>query len=136
MKQYFAFSYLVVLPKENLFRYISCSCGHLWHKGNENTGLSPIHSNHPPLGVDSEAKFTEIEQTWNKGDTIIYYAALDSQACNSNPLFSQNQLQICLEESNASNPQQQVDAILRRIKINLSHTSSEKSVILLSILRH
>lgn len=135
MKQHFAFSYLVFLPKENVFRFISCGCGHLFLSPGGNLPLVPIVSHNPTLGADPNAYFTEIEYPWNPNDTIIFYASLGPQATNQNTSFSQDQLQLILAESTHASPQRQVDNILRKAKVNLSRTSDERSIVLLSLLR-
>ena len=45
MKQPFSFSFLILLPLENRFRYISCNCGHLWHlnRGQNAFRTNPLH---------------------------------------------------------------------------------------------
>lgn len=134
MKQQFAFSYLVLLPKENSLRYISCGCGHLWHIPKDSLTMEPIHSNNSPLGIHSQVKFTEVKHPWNIGDTLIYYTALNYQTSSETQLFTKDLLQASLEESRSSTPQKQVDTMLRKTKINLSRTSVECSLILLSIL--
>lgn len=135
MKQHFSFSYLVLLPRENIFRFISCRCGHLWYCASSNSSLEPILSDNPSLGADPKANFKEIEHPWNIGDNLLLYASLGVQSSNKEPLFSQDQLQASLEETLQPTAQRQVDAILRRAKVNLSRTSDERSVVFLSLLR-
>ncbi len=134
MKQQFAFSYLVLSPAENLFRFISCSCGHLWYRASTSPSLIPIISTNPCLGADSNINFIEHEHPWNVGDTIIFYASLEAQHSTKHTFFSEDQLQACLEEDLFS-PQRQVDAILRKAKIKLGRLSDERSIVLLSLLR-
>lgn len=135
MKQHFSFSYLVLLPNENLLRFISCRCGCLWYQVAKSSHLESILSDNPSLGADPNANFNEITHPWNIGDTIIFHASLGMHSSNKEALFSQNELQASLKETLHSSSQRQVDAILRRIKINLSRTSDERSVIFLNLLR-
>jgi len=135
MKQHFSFSYLVLLPRENIFRFISCRCGHLWYCASSNSALKPILSDNPSLGADPNANFKEIEHPWNTSDNLLLYASLGVQSSNKEPLFSQDQLQASLEETLHPSAQRQVDAILRQAKVNLSRTSDERSVVFLSLLR-
>lgn len=136
MKQQFSFSYLVFLPQENLFRFISCHCGHLWYKPATNKTLENVTSENPTLGADAHAQFTEIEHPWNIGDTVLLYASLEMQSAHIGPLFTQEQLQDGLkEEIFHSSAQRRVDNILRRAKVSLSRTSDERSVVFLSLTR-
>lgn len=134
MKQHFSFSYLILMPKENLFRFISCRCGHLWHRASSSSSLDPVISDNPSLGADSNAGFIEIEHPWNIGDTLLLYASLGVESVDKEPLFNQQQLQTSLDEAPLS-AQRHVDSILRRAKVNLSRISDERSIVLLSLIR-
>ncbi len=135
MKQNFSFSYLILLPKDNCFRFISCGCGHLWYIPQGESTLQSIVSQNAPLGVEGLNNFSEIEHPWHIGDTILFYASLSSEHSVKDALFSQEQLQTSLEEAMHTAPQKQVDAILRKAKIQLSRTSDERSIVLLSLSR-
>lgn len=138
MKQHFSFSYLIFLPRENKFRFISCRCGSLWYKPASSTSLKQIISNNSSLGANPHASFIEMEHQWNVKDTVLLYASSlgGTQAiANKEALFTQEQLQTSLEETSQSSAQKQVDTILRRAKVNLSRTSDERSVVFLSFIR-
>lgn len=133
MKQQFAFSYLILMPKENRIRYISCGCGHLWYLPKDSLTMELIQSDNSPLGHTSQIRFSEVEHNWNCGDALIFYTALNYQTATETPLFTRELLESSLQESRLTTPQKQVDTILRKTKINLSRTSVECSLILLSI---
>jgi len=135
MKQHFSFSYLIFLPRKHLFRFISCRCGHLWHCPSSDVTLAPILCENPSLGADPNANFVQRECSWNEGDTLLLYASFGVHASSKEALFSQEQLHASLEETLHSSPQRQVDTILRRVKVNLSRTSEESSVVFLSVRR-
>lgn len=135
MKQQFSFSYLMLIPQENAFRFISCKCGHLWYKQPSEPLLKPIISENPSLGADSDATFTEVEHPWNSGDCLLLYASLGGQNGQQEPLFNQQQLQTSTEEFLSSSAQRNVDSILRRAKVTLSRTSDEGSVVFLNFVR-
>jgi serine/threonine protein kinase len=134
MKQHFSFSYLILMPKENMFRFISCRCGHLWYQPSSSSSLEPIISENPSLGADPNANFIEVECPWNVGDTLLLYASLGVQSGTKEALFTQQQLQASLDEAPLS-AQRHVDNILRRAKVSLSRTSDERSVVFLSLIR-
>jgi serine/threonine protein kinase len=135
MKQHFAFSYLIFLPRENIFRFISCSCGHLLYQPAMGSSFLSIPSHHASLGADPRARFTGIEQTWYPGDTVFFYASSGLQALHQEAVLTAEQLQTHLAETARVSPQRQVEAILRKVKVNLSHPSQERSLVLLSFLR-
>ncbi len=134
MKQQFSFSYLIFSPRENLFRFISCNCGHFWYRASNNSELEPIISTHSSLGADSEAKFTEIEHPWYPGDTVIFYASFEDES-TKHSLFTEEQFQVYLEETPFSSPQKQVDSILRKAKVYLSRITEERCLVLVSVFR-
>jgi len=134
MKQQFAFSYLVLMPAQNCIRYISCDCGHLWYMPKDSFELKPIISQNHSLGIHSQMRFTEIEHPWNMGDTLIFYTALNYQTTSETLLLTKDLLQESMNESRLNSPQRQVNTILRKTKINLSRTSIECSLVLMSML--
>lgn len=136
MKQHFAFSYLILLPKENVFRFISCGCGHLWHISKGSTDFTSVISDHPPLGINLKAEFTETEGPLMSGDSVVLYACLSDEPPSSNdPLFTPAQFESYLKKCIDLPPQNQVDSILRKAKINISRISSERSLFIISLLR-
>lgn len=135
MKQHFSFSYLVLLPRENRFRFISCKCGHLWHLASPSSSLIPIVSENPSLGSDSHAYFVDIERPWRVGDAILLYASLGMQSLGKETLFSREQLLSGISDTLNGSPQRHADSILRGAKINFGRISDERSVVFLSLLR-
>jgi len=134
MKQHFSFSYLILIPKENMFRFISCRCGHLW-LSSPSSNLLPVISDNPSLGADPHASFIEIKSPWHVGDNLLLYASLGTQYASKEILFTGEQLQASLDESPQGSAQRHVDNILRRAKVSLSRTSDERSVVFLSLIR-
>lgn len=135
MKQHFSFSYLVLLPRENIFRFISCRCGYLWYRSATQPSLELINSDNSSLGADPNANFVEIEHPWNVGDALIFYASLGVQSSAKESVFSKEQLQNTLEENLDSSSQRQVDVLLRRAKVNLGRTFDDRSVVFLNLFR-
>ncbi|MBA3720894.1 MAG: protein kinase [Parachlamydiaceae bacterium] len=133
MKQKFAFSYLIIEPKSNLFRFISCGLGQLWHIPKMSHQIKQIQSNYPPLGSDSQVQFKEVTSAWHIGDTLLLEATIST---NPEEVHSAEELfRTWLEESGQLSPQKQVDDILRKAKINLSRKAEDRSFFVLSCLR-
>lgn len=137
MQQTFAFGYLVLLPKENIFRFISCGSGHLWLTPKGSTEPQPIVSQQPVLGQNPRVQFKEMEYSWQIGDTLTFYAysSLPAASRRDDSLFSVDKFQASLSENLQADPQKQIDAILRKAKISLSRTSDERAIFLISLLR-
>ena len=135
MKQHFSFSYLVLLPKENLFRFISCRCGHLWIRTAESKALEAIGSDNPSLGADPNAQFIAVEHPWNPMDSLIFHASLGSRLPGKEDLFTGTQLQSAFDESTYAAAQKRVDSYMRKAKVTLNRATDERSVIFLNIVR-
>lgn len=133
MKQHFSFSYLVIQPKENKIRFISCQGSSLWIQEKGIPVLKPILSHHPALGVDLYTKFSEVEHPWYPGDALTLFATLGSQFPTQDPLFSTEQLEGCLILTPHS-AQKQADAYLRKAKLSLSRSKDERSVIFFNLI--
>lgn len=125
IKQIFSFCYLILMPNENLIRYISCGCGQLWHLSKNQTEPIPLKSENPSLGISSESHFIDLQYQWNKGDSIFL-----SVSAGNSPLSTEFQLQGITEA-----PQKHVDAVIRRAKIALSTNSDERALFLLHLKR-
>ena len=133
MKQQFAFSYLVLMPLEQKVRYISCDCGHLWHLTKEGA-LHQIECSNRSLGVEAEVNFFQVDYPWKPGESLIFYTALHAEKVSTPLLFTKKIIQESINESNIQSPQKQADAILRKTKVQLSRTSTECSLVLMTIL--
>ncbi len=135
MRQPFSFSYLVLLPKEHCFRFISCGCGHLWYRRKERSALESIPSQNPTLGTFPHVSFIETTHPWKEGDTLLFYASSGIPLAMKEALFSPQQLGLMLEEPSSLSPQQQVDAFLRKVKIPLNRLPEESSLAFLNLVR-
>jgi serine/threonine protein kinase len=133
MRQTFAFSYLLLLPQENLLRFISCGSGRLWHIASGTQVIQEISSTHPPLGTDSQVQFSEEQMPWQVGDVLCLYASLSLHPEEN--LYTSEQFEISLEETLNLPPQKQVDIILRKAKVSLSRLSDERSFFVASLQR-
>lgn len=135
MKQYFSFCSLVLLPLENRFRFISCRSGCLWYRSAKISVLEAIDSFNSLLGSDPYANFTEVEHAWNPGDSLVLYASQDPEKSTEDALFRKEELETFLNENPLSPSQKHVDNILRKVKVKLSRTSEDKSLVLFHLIR-
>lgn len=133
MKQHFSFSYLVFFPHLHSFRFISCQCGHVWYRKNGSHSLDPLTSIHHSIGSDPHTVFRDTEHPWNPGDTVYFHAFLGEDIHHASPLFSKNQLEKCFFQEEVQ-PQQELDYLLCQVKVHLSRTTMDQSVVLLNFL--
>ena len=136
MKQQFAFSYLVLSPTAGKILYISCGCGNLWHLPSGGNEIQNLSTTGVSLGVDPNSSYTEKELTWLPGDILVYYTTLKNQPLVSQELFSAKSFQEALLEPLNDSMQKKADALIRKSKLHLSRTSSESSLVLMSILNN
>jgi len=132
ISQIFAFSYLVLLPDENKFRYISCGGGELLFskKGSKNFEVLSIPQK--ALGSEEFSEYKEVEHEWEKGDSIFYYES--SPSTEEDPLISSSQIQDILKNLMESKPQKQTEAILRKVKIVRARLNDNSSLILIGLI--
>lgn len=133
ISQISAFSYLVLLPEENKFRYISCGNGQLLFLKKGSTHYEVLASSQPYLSSEEYSKFEEIEHDWNLGDSIFYYETSPNE--KDEPLITTEQIQQSLDHLIESKPQKQTDAILRKVKIMRARLNDNSSLILVSLIR-
>ncbi len=126
MELQFAFSYLILFPEKKMFRFISCQSGSLWLISKGSTHIQRVTSENRALGIDGKASFNEVEHPWLQGDTLIFITL-------SPQTLSHEQIEEFLPEIIQSFPQKQTDTLLRKIKVNLSRSQQEYSVVLISI---
>lgn len=132
----FAFSYLVLNPKENQLRYISCGCGNLWLLAQDSASVKKIDSNHNTIGQDRSTEFKETVHPWNKGDSLFYYSCMGSTPELSGiELFTDDEVQSFVNSPLKQSPQKQVDVVARKAKIALTRHPNENSLVIFSILR-
>ena len=122
-------------PDENIFRFISCQCGHLWLRASDTPTLESISSKNPSLGAEPHANFIGMEHSWEPGDVLTFYASLGSQQPGKDLFLTQEQLQSYYDESPKDSAQRQANSYLRKVKIKLNRPQEERSVIFLSIIR-
>lgn len=135
MKQAFSLSYLLLFPEENLFRFISCGCGHLWYLKNNSKKADSIVSNQQVLGVNPKAEFTQIQHPWMPGDTLIFSGCIEAKDDKEILLPNEEQFSSWIEEIAQATPQEQVDYLIRKIKITLRQATNDESVFIFSIKR-
>lgn len=134
MNQKFNLNYLIINPKTNELRYISCGYGNLWQiKSGVETPLK-LSTDNPALGIAPETVFTEVSGSWDVGDTLFLNTFAVAKVTSSNE-FSEELFEQALKENLDRSPQKQVEGILRKARIAANKLFQERSIALISILR-
>lgn len=128
----FAFSFLSLRPRENKIVYLSCGYSNLWKIPEENKQVVQIKNKNIGLGINAEAKFTEITTSWKGDDCLIIGSfTTDNPKENLEDFFEK----VIQENSSFQSPQKIVNAILRKAKLSLSKSSQLRTFSLIGISR-
>ena len=134
-QQLFIMSYLVFIPDENQFQYISCGYGNLWYlpAGVENP--QKIVSENIGLGVDKLATFEDITHVWNPGDMIMFNT-LQTSADTEKLGISDEVVRQILMENHHLPPQKQTEILLRKMNTINPKLFEERAISIMIIQRH
>lgn len=133
ISQIFAFSYLVLLPEENKFRYVTCGGGQLLFIKKGSTHYELLSIPQLPLGSEEHPQYKAMEHQWEPGDTIFYYDV--SPIFSETPLITPEQIQNILKSLMDAKPQKQTEAILRKVKISRARLKDDSSLVCIGIKR-
>lgn len=126
MRHILMLNYLILQPNQNALQYICCGSGHLWHHSQDSGTVEKVINDNPAVGAESNSQFQGATATWNVGDTIVL-----SSFSNMN----EDQFQKILLESIDLPPQQQVDVLMKRMKMLSPASFNNRSACLISIKR-
>ena len=126
----FAFSYLLLQPENNQLTYISCGCGPLWIIPKGKAPQAIISSN-IALGIEEQYTFQSCTSAWNRGDLVLLapLAAIET-------IFTLEQFEHFLHESQEQTPQKLVESVLRKAKNNQPKYLEEHPAAIVSLLRN
>ena len=133
--QTYAFNALLLDPTNDELFFLSAGQNPLIHMPSEGKART-LNSNHPLLGQDKNAIFTQVSDNWNIGDVIIFHNLAPSFRSE---LFQQQQTErILLEATNDEaflSAQPQAESIMKKA-LTLSFQKEQKqSKVILSIQR-
>jgi serine/threonine protein kinase len=132
----FTLSYLVLLPEENLFRYITCGQDSLLYVPADNKNPLRVSMDNVVLGLDSFPEYKIFTHSWEMGDLLIMnkLSNLKTESPTSQE-FNQDHFKTLLIENVHLPPQKQVDTIMRRVRGAANKSFEKESTIIISILR-
>lgn len=132
MNQTFTLNYLVLDATQNQLRYISCGYGSLWQIKSDSQTPTRIAANNNALGVSQDVEFTEVNASWEPGDTVLLntFAIEDPVQGLSEKMFEQSLIEY-IERA----PQKQVENIFRRLQLSAQKFLKERSISLICLHR-
>lgn len=133
MQQVFTLSYLILNPRENQLKFISCGYGNLWIIPEESKTLAKLATISPSLGLKPNVEFIDTNHAWNPGDTVILNTFVSTNT-NSPKEFTEELFEQALKENIDKPPQKQVERVLNKARI-ANRDLQDRSVALISILR-
>lgn len=137
MDQVFTLSYLILNPHEDRLRYLSCGYGNLWYVPAGSSEPKKIAADNIALGIDSEATFTEVTQSWNAGDTLLLttFATVSQEGSKMKAGLSEAEFRRTLTDNLYKPPQRQVETIFRKALSLSREVFEQRSMSLISLLR-
>lgn len=134
--QIFTLSYLILDPVANQLRFISCGYGNLWYIPTGVNEPRKIAADNIALGIDGDAQFLEVNQSWNVGDTLLMntFATIGS-AEDKDTGFSEQDFRKAIMENLYKAPQKQVETIFRKALTSAKKALENRSISLISIQR-
>lgn len=132
LEQIFVLSYLVLLPSQNEFRYISCGYGPLWYAP---AGAFPkqISADNIALGITEEVNFLQVRYNWNLGDTILMSTFRLAHDAPKEPSADPKDLGAAFAKHLYLSPQKQVEGIFRHMSSDNPAKLEKRPVTLISV---
>jgi len=135
-KQNFSFSLLTLFPSEARFSYISCGYSPLWTLPSGADSPRRLTADNVALGTGSPSEFIEVDSNWNIGDTLVLHTFQAGQSKHIEEIeIDEAQFLEALMENLFLTPQQQVEAIFRKVTQKDGRTFFERPVTVISIER-
>lgn len=124
----FSLSYLLLSPRENQLRYISCGKSYLWQLLHHSLSTKKITADNPAIGLRAFTEFNELILPWQPGDALLLHTL-----ATTHMLFPDDALSALFVKVRDLTAQQQVDILLRKSKAPTSLHIEKHSVTLIAI---
>ncbi len=135
-KQHFSFSLLTLYPSEERFSYISCGYSPIWYLPSGADSPRRLSADNVELGIAAPPEFIEVDANWHVGDSLILHTFQAGQSKHIEEIeLDEAQFLEALMENLFLNPQQQVEAIFRKVSRRDSMTLFERPVTVITLER-
>lgn len=127
----FSLSYLLLYPRENVLRYISCGKSCLWQLPYNGDALKKITADNPALGMRAFTEFNEQRLSWEPGDQLFLHTLATTHIS-----FSEEEFTAVLLKARGVAAQKQVDIVMRKSRVPTSLQIEKHSVSVIAMQRH
>lgn len=134
-EQVFSFSYLILSPKNNEMRFISCGLGNLWHYTLELDTILNISTENTALGLDPKSKYMDSSHSWKEGSLLLFCSLPFSVIKPEENIFSETALKQILMDNSSGGPQQITGYIQRKIKLSSNLLTKDNPYTIICIQR-
>ena len=135
MENVFALSYLVLYPKTNELRYISCGYGQLWHLVPGMAKPVQITTDNVALGIDPHMQFIDTTRSWNDEDILLISTVASNPSAKEDSEVSEKIFHDLLIENITEQPQKIVDSIHRKLRLSSTNIVQERTLTFICIKR-
>jgi eukaryotic-like serine/threonine-protein kinase len=134
-EQVFSFSYLLLSPKKNDMRFISCGLGHLWVYTPELNTLLNISTDNVALGLDAKTTYIDSSNPWHEGSLLLFCSPPPSSVKSEENIFSETALKQILMENSDGISQKITDYIQRKIRLSSNLQTKDNPYTIICIQR-
>lgn len=127
----FSMSYLLLFPRENQLRYISCGKSFLWQLSHHSDVLQKVTADNPALGLRAFTEFNEQRLAWEPGDQLFLHTLATTHLS-----FPEPELTSVLLKARGISAQKQVEIVMRKSRVPTSLQIEKHSVSVIAIQRH
>ena len=129
----FSFTFLTLYPFESRLAYIALNSSFLSYLPSGKGAYKPLYSNNPALGEKKKFVPLEVGCSWNIGDKILLHNFQTGGDLQSNQMkINEEQFLAALKAHALLAPQNQVEAIARRLFTEGQRTTNEQAVTMIS----
>lgn len=107
LRHSFALSLLQLDPLQDQLTYLSCGFNALLHLPQGALHARPLSTDNPLLGTTPSASFSQAQDNWNEGDTLLLHTLESTPPLDPSPLLH------ALEEFVLLSAQRQAEAVLK-----------------------
>ncbi len=134
IKQAFNLCLLILEPKLHCFHFISCGYGSLWHANSHENSIQSFSPQPYSIGESENISINCHTKVWNEGD-ILLIQGFSPKLMETSHRETENLLKKIFLEHLEKHPQQQTEAIMRKIKTSPIKDLQEHSFTLINLQR-
>ena len=136
LKQTFALKYLILDPKTEEYRFISCGYGSLWHIPEGREIAEKITTENIAIGVEANIQFVEISGKWKSGETLIMtsFAALESEDSKESN-YTENILRHMISENFKKPADLMAEGLMLKVRLTSARSLFDRPLVFITVQR-